>query len=73
MLEAVGPDIAPLLEPDAIEASECADAILAGIEREEFLILPHPVVREYVRRKTDDPERWLAGMRRLRQQLENAS
>ena len=32
---------------------------------ERFLILPHPEVLEYFRRKADDYERWLRGMRRL--------
>ena len=29
-------------------------------------MLPHPEVAEYVKRKADDPDRWLKGMRRLR-------
>ena len=32
---------------------------------ERFLILPHPEVADYVQRKATDPDRWLAGMRRL--------
>ena len=32
---------------------------------ERFLILPHPEVHDYMLRKADDPERWLAGMRKL--------
>ena len=40
------------------------------MEREEFLILPHPVVREYVKRKAADPDRWLRGMSRLAQEYE---
>jgi hypothetical protein len=39
--------------------------VLQAIQDERFLILPHPEVREFLRRKGDDPERWLAGMRRL--------
>jgi hypothetical protein len=37
-----------------------------GLHDERFLILPHPQVADYVRRKADDHERWLRGMRRLR-------
>jgi NAD(P)-dependent dehydrogenase (short-subunit alcohol dehydrogenase family) len=51
---------------DAIEPEDVAEAVVQGLAREEFLILPHPQVREYLRRKVDDPDRWLAGMRRLR-------
>ena len=32
---------------------------------ERFLILPHPEVQDYLRRKANDSERWLGGMRRL--------
>lgn len=49
-----------VLSPD-----EVADATLEGLAEERFLILPHAEVAEYVRRKADDRERWLAGMRRL--------
>jgi NAD(P)-dependent dehydrogenase (short-subunit alcohol dehydrogenase family) len=48
-----------------IEPSEVADAVVAGLAAEQFLILPHPEVAEYVRRKATDRDRWLAGMRRL--------
>lgn len=52
------------LEPEAV-----ADAVVRGIAVERFLILPHPEVAEYVRRKADDYDRWLRGMRRLRTKL----
>jgi NAD(P)-dependent dehydrogenase (short-subunit alcohol dehydrogenase family) len=42
-----------------------ADAVIEGLDDERFLILPHPEVAEYERRKTTDRERWIAGMRRL--------
>jgi NAD(P)-dependent dehydrogenase (short-subunit alcohol dehydrogenase family) len=49
-----------MLEPDLV-----ADAVVEGLATERFLILPHPEVAEYVRRKAEDIERWLRGMRRL--------
>jgi NAD(P)-dependent dehydrogenase (short-subunit alcohol dehydrogenase family) len=49
-----------MLEPDDV-----ADAVVAALEAERFLILPHPVVADYFRRKADDYDRWLRGMRRL--------
>ncbi|HUP84442.1 MAG TPA: SDR family NAD(P)-dependent oxidoreductase [Acidimicrobiales bacterium] len=55
-----------LLGPTAIEPEQLAGDVVEGLRREEFLILPHPEVREYFRRKGDDYERWLGGMRRLR-------
>jgi hypothetical protein len=42
-----------------------ADAVVKGLEEEHFLILPHPEVLEYFRRKGNDYDRWLRGMRRL--------
>jgi len=48
-----------------LEPEDVAEAVIRGLEEERFLILPHPEVAEYWRRKTDDPDRWLAGMRRL--------
>jgi NAD(P)-dependent dehydrogenase (short-subunit alcohol dehydrogenase family) len=48
-----------------LSPEEVADAVIGGLADERFLILPHPEVADYARRKTDDRERWLAGMRRL--------
>lgn len=53
------------LTPGAIEPSQVADSVVAGLEEERFLILPHPEVAEYMRRKVSDYDRWLRGMRRL--------
>jgi NAD(P)-dependent dehydrogenase (short-subunit alcohol dehydrogenase family) len=53
-----------LLE-DAIEPEQVAEAVVRGLDQERFLILPHPKVLEYMRRKADDYDRWLHGMRRL--------
>jgi NAD(P)-dependent dehydrogenase (short-subunit alcohol dehydrogenase family) len=53
-----------LLE-DAIEPEEVAEAVIKGLDAEQFLITPHPKVLEYMRRKAADYDRWLNGMRRL--------
>ena len=53
-----------VLDPD-----EVARAVLAGVAAEQFLILPHPDVATYERRRADDRERWLRGMRRLQARL----
>jgi len=52
-----------MIEPEAL-----ADCVVAAMAREEFLILPHPGVRDYMLRKASDVDRWLAGMNRWRQQ-----
>jgi NAD(P)-dependent dehydrogenase (short-subunit alcohol dehydrogenase family) len=49
-----------------IEAGELADIVVEALREERFHVLPHPEVADYVRRKGDDVDRWLRGMRRLR-------
>ncbi len=44
---------------------QVADSVIEGLADERFLILPHPEVLEYFRRKASDYDRWLGGMRRL--------
>jgi NAD(P)-dependent dehydrogenase (short-subunit alcohol dehydrogenase family) len=56
----------------AIEPEEAAEAVVRGLEEEKFLILPHPEVAEYLRRKANDYDRWLRGMRRLQDQINSA-
>jgi NAD(P)-dependent dehydrogenase (short-subunit alcohol dehydrogenase family) len=56
------------LEPEAV-----AEIVLQGLRDERFLILPHPEVADYFRRKADDYDRWLKGMRRLRANILSAS
>lgn len=48
-----------------LEPEEVAAEVVRGLEDERFLILPHPQVLEYFRRKASDYERWIGGMRRL--------
>ena len=50
---------------NVLEPEDVADAVVQGLADERFLILPHPEVADYFRRKADDYDRWLAGMRRL--------
>ncbi|MDX2205410.1 MAG: SDR family NAD(P)-dependent oxidoreductase [Hyphomicrobiaceae bacterium] len=52
---------------DGIATPEAvADEVVRAMDGEEFLILSHPDVRGYMARKAADPDRWLAGMRKLR-------
>ena len=55
----------------SISVEEAAEVVVKGLEEERFLILPHPEVGEYFRRRGDDHERWLRGMRRLRASIED--
>lgn len=53
-----------LLQPEQV-----ADVVVEGLREERFLILPHPEVLTFFRRKADDYDRWLAGMRRLQRSV----
>ncbi|MEM7099069.1 MAG: SDR family oxidoreductase [Pseudomonadota bacterium] len=53
-----------------IEPEQLAQTVVETIREERFYVLPHPEVEEYVRRKGDDVDRWLYGMRRLRRQAQ---
>src|SRR5262245_15540921 len=59
------------LTDGALEPDRVAEMVVQGLADERFLILPHPEVAEYVRRKATDHERWLRGMRRLSSTLKS--
>jgi NAD(P)-dependent dehydrogenase (short-subunit alcohol dehydrogenase family) len=48
-----------------IEPEDVAEAVVNGIHDERFLILPHEEVAHHMALKGAQPERWLAGMRRI--------
>ncbi len=52
-----------------LTSEQVADSVLDAIGTEQFLILPHPDVAIYERRRADDRERWLRGMRRMQARL----
>ena len=52
-----------------MSAADVAACALAGVEAESFLILPHPEVAEYMRRKVENYDRWIAGMAKLQKAL----
>ncbi len=54
------------LMADAITAEECADAVVKGLETENFLILPHAEVAQYIVNKAENYDRWLGSLRKIR-------
>lgn len=61
------PDEAAVASVDGmIEPEELADCVIATMDTEEFLILPHPGVKKYMMNKANDVDRWLTGMNRWR-------
>ena len=59
-----GNDVDGILRP-----ADVAEAVVQGLGEERFLILPHPQVQTYMQRKVSDYDRWLSGMRRLREKV----
>jgi NAD(P)-dependent dehydrogenase (short-subunit alcohol dehydrogenase family) len=56
--------VGTVLEPDDV-----AETVYQAVVAERFLILPHPEVADYLRLKATEPERWLAGMRKLQRRV----
>lgn len=52
----------------SVAPEDAAEAIVNGLDEERFLILTHPEVLEFMRRKSADYDRWLRGMRRYQNQ-----
>jgi NAD(P)-dependent dehydrogenase (short-subunit alcohol dehydrogenase family) len=70
MLETADGPAHTFVAATAVDVGCVADAVVEGLRAERFLILPHPEVAEYLHRKADDYDRWLRGMRRLQQQIQ---
>jgi NAD(P)-dependent dehydrogenase (short-subunit alcohol dehydrogenase family) len=54
-----------LLEPEQV-----AEAVVRALAEKRFLILPHPEVHDFLRRKANDPDDWIAAMQRFKKKLE---
>ena len=48
-----------------LEPADAADACVNAIRDETFLALPHPTVVDYMRKKTENYDRWIGGMKKL--------
>ncbi len=48
-----------------LSAETVAEEVLKTMRERRFLVLPHPQVLEYLRRKTSDYDRWLGGMQKM--------
>ncbi|HEX8089462.1 MAG TPA: SDR family oxidoreductase [Blastocatellia bacterium] len=58
------------LRDGALDPEQVADCVVKALAEERFLILPHAEVAEYFRRKADDYDRWIRGMRRLQERIQ---
>ena len=67
-MTAGGPGVAGI--DGMIEPEEAVADVLDAIEKDRFLVTPHPEVLEYIKRKGTDRDRWISGMQRLQQRFE---
>ena len=70
LLTATGDTRGVLDTAGAMEPEEVAATMVAALDHDRFLVLPHPEVASYAERRGTDRDRWLRGMNRLQQQLE---
>jgi NAD(P)-dependent dehydrogenase (short-subunit alcohol dehydrogenase family) len=52
-----------------LSPEQVARDALAGIGQETFLILPHPQVLDYMRKKTENYDRWIGGMAKIQAKM----
>lgn len=65
MIESENDASAAAMSDGVIEPEELADSVVEGLRDEVFMILPHPIVLEYMRNKTSNYDRWIGGMNKL--------
>lgn len=56
----------PAFVDGVLEPEEVAESVVRAMDEERFLIFPHETVYTYMQRKTDDRDRWLRGMAKVR-------
>lgn len=65
MIENENDSSAAAMSNSVIEPEELAESVIGGLREETFMILPHPIVLEYMRNKTSNYDRWIGGMSKL--------
>jgi NAD(P)-dependent dehydrogenase (short-subunit alcohol dehydrogenase family) len=70
MFDGSDPRMEKLLGPDAIMPEDVADTVIGAIADGRFLILPHPDVARMYAGRAGDPDRWLAGLNLIQQDLD---
>lgn len=54
----------------SVTAEFAAECVVRAMEAETFLVLPHAEVADFERRRANDRDRWLAGMRRMKAKID---
>src|SRR5699024_5007816 len=58
---------------EVLAPADVAEQVLRAVAEGTFLITPHADVREFLRRKADDHDRWIRGMQRYQRHLKGDS
>ena len=61
-----------VLQGSAIEPEVVAEAVWSAMADGRFLVLPHPEVADYYAARAGDTDKWLRGMNRLQQRIEQS-
>lgn len=69
LLSGAPSDSSTLAAAALLEPSDVADSVMEALSEGRFLILPHPEVARYSLNRVSDPDRWLAGMRKIWRRL----
>jgi NAD(P)-dependent dehydrogenase (short-subunit alcohol dehydrogenase family) len=56
----------------ALEPTDVAESLVKTLASGEFLVLPHPEVKDYFALRGADTDRWLKGMQRLQARVDQA-
>ncbi len=59
-----GPGAGVASQDGVLKPDDVAQVVIDALREERFHVLPHPDVREYVKRKGADVDRWIGGMQR---------
>lgn len=69
MIMEVDHPMAAMLRAGSISPEQLAESVVAGLEQEKFLILPHPEVARFIQKKATDYDGWIAKLQEIRQQV----
>jgi len=69
LTESDDPAIANVVAQGMIDPEDVADSVVLALDAEQFLILPHPQVADYMTNKATNIEKWLGGMRNIRRRF----
>lgn len=66
------PAAATIGHDGTLAPADVADALVETLARGDFLVLPHPEVKDYFALRASDTDRWLRGMQRLQARIDEA-